>query len=267
MTTGKLFTLVRFAFLAPMALWCAASWSQVTVFPQSPKAQETVRARVPQSAWTTAQNPQGGVYDTRQTLVTMAGNKISVSVQVGADQFGFPGPPPGLDLPLGQFPPGSYEVEVTMRSASGASLGPVGTASFTVAARDSNQPAWNVTGLWWNPAESGWGLNVIENGDGNIFATWFVYGEDGKATWYHVPGGRWIDRNEFQGTIYRTTGPFLRGCPESACPNSPFDPAAVVRTPVGTAVIGFSPVNPDKGGVVFRVDGLMVVKSIERLNF
>ena len=264
--TGKFFALVRFACIAPVALWCGASWSQVTVFPQSPKAQETVRARVPSSAWATAQNPQGGSHDARQTRVTLAGNKISISVLVG-DFWDFPGTAPGLDLPLGQFPPGSYEVEVTMRSSSGASLGPVGNASFTVVARDANQPAWNVTGLWWNPRESGWGLNIVQNGDGVIFATWFVYGEDGKATWYHVPGGRWINPTDFQGTIYRTTGPFLRGCAQSACPPSPFDPAAVVRTPVGTATLGFSSLNPDQGGAVFIVDGLMVIKSIERLNF
>lgn len=263
MMIGKFFALVRFACLVPLALSCGVSWSQVTVFPQSPRAHETVRVRLPGSTWTSAQD---GFYDGRQTRVTMEGNKISISLQMGGS-WDFSSPPPGLDLPVGQLPPGSYEVEVTKRTASGASLGTFGTTSFIVAARDANQPAWNVTGLWWNPRESGWGLNIVQNGDGIIFATWFVYDEDGKATWYHVPGGRWINRNDFQGTLYRTTGPFLLGCADSACPPSPFDPAAVVRTPVGTATIGFSALDPDLGGAVFVVDGMSIIKSIERLNF
>ena len=37
--------------------------------------------------------------------------------------------------------------------------------------------------LWFNPAESGWGVNLNHQMD-VIFATLFVYGPDGKAKWY-----------------------------------------------------------------------------------
>ena len=34
--------------------------------------------------------------------------------------------------------------------------------------------ATNYQDLWWNPAESGWGVNFTHQGD-IIFATWFTY--------------------------------------------------------------------------------------------
>ena len=39
-----------------------------------------------------------------------------------------------------------------------------------------SQTGEDITDLWWNPAESGWGMNVIQQGD-TSFVTMFVYGE------------------------------------------------------------------------------------------
>ena len=36
---------------------------------------------------------------------------------------------------------------------------------------------------WWNPAESGWGLQLVQQRD-IVFATLYVYGTDGTARWY-----------------------------------------------------------------------------------
>ncbi len=43
-------------------------------------------------------------------------------------------------------------------------------------------PATNYQGLWWNPQESGWGINFAHQGD-IIFATWFTYDTQGKPWW------------------------------------------------------------------------------------
>ena len=43
--------------------------------------------------------------------------------------------------------------------------------------------AADYTDLWWNPAESGWGVNVVQS-DTFMFLTFFIYGQDGKPTWY-----------------------------------------------------------------------------------
>src|ERR1700704_1673096 len=84
------------------------------------------------------------------------------------------------------------------------------------------------TDLWWNPQESGWGVNVVQQGEA-LFVTMFVYGADGKPTWYSssnahlvaiAPGNLPI----FGGELYKTMGPFHGG---------PFDPNGVTRTFVG----------------------------------
>jgi hypothetical protein len=34
-------------------------------------------------------------------------------------------------------------------------------------------------GIWWNASESGWGLNVAQQGN-VLFATWFTYDTSGR---------------------------------------------------------------------------------------
>ena len=43
--------------------------------------------------------------------------------------------------------------------------------------------ATDYTDLWYAPAESGWGANVVQS-DQFMFVTFFVYGPDNKPTWY-----------------------------------------------------------------------------------
>ncbi len=65
----------------------------------------------------------------------------------------------------------------------------------------------NYQGLWWNAAESGWGVNLAHQGD-LIFATWFTYDTSGNPLWLSMlaaasaPGG-----NSYAGPIYVDTGP------------------------------------------------------------
>jgi hypothetical protein len=110
--------------------------------------------------------------------------------------------------------------------------------------------------LWWNPNESGWGMNVIQQG-GIQFVTLFVYGADGKATWFVGP------RTEFQaasngtasftGLLYQTTGPTFAGA---------FDPHAVGVREVGNVTITLTTLV--SGSVSYSVDGVVVVKAIQR---
>ena len=59
--------------------------------------------------------------------------------------------------------------------ATGAFIGP--TSSSASAAPG---PA---TGLWWNPAESGWGVHLTQRRD-TVFAAWFTYDATGLPKWY-----------------------------------------------------------------------------------
>jgi hypothetical protein len=111
------------------------------------------------------------------------------------------------------------------------------------------------TDLWWNPVESGWGVNIVQQSS-VLFMTFFVYGPDGTAKWYSVtavpgavlPSGysRW------DGDLYETTGPYF---------GQPYSPAIGYRK-VGSAA--FLPASAYTGTLAYSVDGTGVSKSIQR---
>jgi hypothetical protein len=118
--------------------------------------------------------------------------------------------------------------------------------------------------MWFKANESGWGLNVIEQGDPvtfSIFATLFVYDLQGRPRWYvasnaerHDLAG---DQTTYLGTLFEMTGPYFGA--------ASFDPAAVTRRPVGT----LSLTTDASGGarLGYSVDGLQVVKLVDRFAF
>ena len=109
------------------------------------------------------------------------------------------------------------------------------------------------TDLWWNPAESGWGLNIIQHASRNIFAVWYTYGNDARPMWFTLPGGTWTASNTFTGAVYSTTGPAA---------STAFDPARVRATAVGTATLTFSDAN--NGTWAWSIDGIPGTKAITR---
>jgi hypothetical protein len=160
---------------------------------------------------------------------------------------------------IGQFPVGDYQVEVRRQTNIDGSLEVVGRSSFSVLNSSSTKaPLQNNTDLWWNPAESGWGFNVIQHGSGIIFATWFNYAPDGRATWYVIPEGQWTLPTEYRGPIYRTTGPEV---------SDTFNPAAVTRTLVGDAVLSFSRTDSTRMTAILTLDGKTIIKSLQRQGF
>ena len=106
------------------------------------------------------------------------------------------------------------------------------------------------TDLWFNPAESGWGLNVIQQHEIG-FATLFVYGTDSSPRWYVAPALA-IDSNSLTGDLYQTTGPAF---------NLPWTGTSGLRR-VGNMTIVFN--QDDTGAVQYSVDGVSVTKSIRR---
>jgi len=111
------------------------------------------------------------------------------------------------------------------------------------------------TDLWWNPAESGWGLNVIHQ-NGVIFATLYVY--DGAGTPHYFSG------SETRGTGTSFTGPLFetRGTPFAV---TPYNVGAHSATPVGSISLSFSTAN--SGTLTYNVGTVTVVKSITRFAF
>jgi hypothetical protein len=131
--------------------------------------------------------------------------------------------------------------------ASGAPV-----ATFSLRATD------NVTGLWWNPNESGWGLNINQQGD-VAFATMFTYDVDGKGMWLVMSrGDKQSNGTTFTGDLLRTTGPAF-----NAAPFTPISGANVTK--VGTMSIAFASFNA--ATLTYSVNGATVVKQIQPQTF
>ena len=62
----------------------------------------------------------------------------------------------------------------------------------------------NVTGLWWNANESGWGVNFIQESN-IVFMTMFTYDANGTPTWY-VASNCAVSGSGCSGDLYRVTG-------------------------------------------------------------
>jgi len=111
--------------------------------------------------------------------------------------------------------------------------------------------------LWWNPNESGWGVNIIEQSN-VLFATFFVYSPDGRAHWYVAsdmtcPNVPTDVQMICSGPLYETTGPVV---------GPGFNAAAVTRRQVGDAKFFYS--RGGSGMFEYTVDGVTVDKNVQR---
>ena len=108
--------------------------------------------------------------------------------------------------------------------------------------------------LWWNPNESGWGMQLVQQGS-QIFATLFIYGADGTPTWVTAPLNS-VGNYVWSGPLYVTAGPWF---------GAPFNPAAVGVRQVGT--LTFSAPFVASGTVSCSIDGVAVTKQVQRQLF
>jgi hypothetical protein len=112
--------------------------------------------------------------------------------------------------------------------------------------------------LWFNPEESGWGMNVVQQGD-TAFVTLFVYGADGKPAWYVAPAAQVTAIGSgnlplFRGMLYRTEGPAHTG---------PFDPSRVKAFGVGELFL--ETLSSGRIRVTYTTEGTgEIVKEVQR---
>ena len=130
-------------------------------------------------------------------------------------------------------------------------FGPGPVCTLTSASRAG---ATNYQDLWWNPKESGWGINLTHQGT-IIFATLFTYAADGRDTWFVGDALRRQDDGSFTGTLRRASGP-----PFQTVPWTP-----ISLEDVGTMTLSFT--SGTSGTLSYSVNGVQVVKPIEREVF
>ena len=115
----------------------------------------------------------------------------------------------------------------------------------------------NYQDTWWNPSESGWGLNITHQGD-LIFATWFTYDASGKAQWLLMSDVQRVGlSDQFTGKIYR-----VRGNPFNTMP---WDVKSIQAPEVGAVTLTF--LDRDNGTFAYTLDGVSQVKAITRMEF
>ncbi len=114
------------------------------------------------------------------------------------------------------------------------------------------------TDLWWVPAENGWGLNIIEQGD-VLLRTLFVDGPGGAPRWYSAsdlvyeqcapPDAASDCIGRYRGVLYESAGPYF---------GTSFNASAVSRRQVGTMVFD---TYSSTANLTYTVDGVTVSKS------
>jgi hypothetical protein len=87
------------------------------------------------------------------------------------------------------------------------------TAALPAAAQ--SVPSANFSDMWWNPAESGWGISLVQHAPSNkVYAVWYTYDPreqdpangQFKPLWFVMDGGTWTTPNTLTGPAYVTNG-------------------------------------------------------------
>ena len=146
-------------------------------------------------------------------------------------------------------PRGAFSIVTLERQVYGTP--PVCT--FTTAPREG---VTNYQDLWWNPAESGWGLSLAHQGD-VIFATMFVYDAQGDPVWVAGPNLARGDDGSYSGVLYRGHG--------GGSYTTPLQWTAPSFAQVGLMRLEFS--SGTEGTLTYTLDGIARTKAIRRQVF
>jgi hypothetical protein len=128
---------------------------------------------------------------------------------------------------------------------------PIGRQVF---ASGTTPPAIDYTDLWWNSAESGWGMSITQQ-YGVMFLAWYVYDASGNPVWY-VASNCVVQGVGCSGSVYSTTGPPF---------GATFDPAQVHVSTVGTITASFT--DASSATITYTVNGVTSTKQIARQIF
>lgn len=131
--------------------------------------------------------------------------------------------------------------------------------AVALAASAENMYMPDASDLWWNPSESGWGVNLSQQGT-VLFVTFFLYDSGGRAHWYVAPDMDGSSLNTptdrpvvFSGPLYETAGPTSIAS---------FKPSQVAARQVGTASFDYR--RPTGGFLTFTIDGTSTTKPVQR---
>lgn len=156
-------------------------------------------------------------------------------------------------------------------------------AALALPAGAQSIPAFNVTDMWWNPAESGWAISMMHSlATNQVYALFHHYDprepatataspSDFKPIWIVMTGGTWTTPTTFVGDAYVTNGTAF---------NQTWVPGNFRGTRVGRFTLSFSsatrgtltydlaaPSGLSAGDPAFGFPTLAGAKAIERYDF
>ena len=102
-----------------------------------------------------------------------------------------------------------------------------------------------LTGLWWNPDESGWGIYFSQRAN-IVFVAWSTYDSVGNPKWYVAPHCALpaaAPSGSCTGFLYEVNGPIFFG--------TAFNPSAAKVTTVGSLTLSF--MNANAGSMTYTV--------------
>jgi hypothetical protein len=111
----------------------------------------------------------------------------------------------------------------------------------------------DVSDLWWNPSESGWGIQLNQMG-GVVFATLYVYDASNRPTWFTAQLSAAQGSGQYTGPLYSSTGPYYGA--------GSFNAGSVTRTQVGTMT--FAMQSDGTATLTYTANGTAVTKSVQR---
>jgi len=117
-----------------------------------------------------------------------------------------------------------------------------------------------LSGLWWNPSESGWGIDFTQRRN-VIFAAWYTYDASGNPKWYVASNcamaAASVTSGTCNGTLYEVNGPTFFG--------TAFNPNAVNPVAAGTLSVNFT--NASSASMTYTVGSQARTVSIARQVF
>jgi lysyl endopeptidase len=117
-------------------------------------------------------------------------------------------------------------------------------------------PAEDYTDLWWNPAEPGAGVTILQRPNNRVYLTWYTYDADGEPTWFVVPESAWRSTTVLEGALYRTRG---------SAYDQRHDDAKFAVAAAGSARIEFAA--RDRAMLTLTLEGRTYSKPLRRQEF
>lgn len=115
-------------------------------------------------------------------------------------------------------------------------------------------PVNTYAGMWWDPAKSGQGIGISEQGPA-LLVSWYTYGASGAATWLLLRGNLDASGKILTGPIYSYSGTQFG-------PN--YNPATTSGTSVGTGTLNFS--SDTNGTFTYTAFGITGTLNLARFD-